>query len=298
MIMCDVPSTRSLRAFEVAAKRLSVRRAAEDLFITPAAVSKQIKNLELFLGCELFIRHQSGLELTEFGKIYLYHVQRSLSELRQATKNVMQTTRKRVIKLRSYSTFSVYWLVPRIADFYALHPDIVIDITTTSRWVEFSEDNVDAAIRLGTGRWSDMYSFKLVSNRLAPVCSPHMATLLNSVDDLRHQTLLHAQARLDDWGKWLSKYGPLEVDPHAGQRYESSILAYQAAMQGQGISMGQLDLIKTELLKGNLVLPFDEKLDMGEFTYYLVIPNTQELSPDLETFRNWICSYDGANKKL
>lgn len=290
--MRELPSLKNLRAFEAAAKTSSIRKAAEILFITPAAISKQIKSLELFLGCDLFTRHQWGLELTEKGEIYLYHVQRSLAELRKGTKNVIRTKERTIIKLRSYSTFSVNWLIPRIADFYASYPDIVIDIATTSRWIDFNVDGVDAAVRLGSGNWPGMQSFRLVDNVIAPVCSPHIAKLLSSIDDLRHYTLLHVQARPDDWDKWLSEFGPSDMDSYSGQKYESSILAYQAAIQSQGISMGQLDLITTELAKGNLVLPFDKTLDLGKYTYYLVRPESGQNKPELDIFCNWISSYN------
>lgn len=289
--MRDLPPLNTLKAFEAASKRLNVRRAADDLCITPAAVSKQIKSLEEFLGCKLFIRDYRGLQLTDPGRVYLFHVQRSLAELRQATRDVSRPKQKSLIRLRSYSTFSVYWLVPRIADFYALHPDISVDITTTSRWIEFNEDGVDAAIRLGPGGWDDMNYYPLVNNILAPVCSPHLSVLLNSVEDLRNHTLLHAQARIDDWGKWLSLFGPDDIDPYVGQKYESSILAYQAAMQGQGISMGQLELVRSELEKGNLVLPFKQKLDMDKYTYYLVTPKSADHNPELDIFCQWLRSY-------
>lgn len=286
--MRELPSLRALRAFEAVAKLSSVRKAAAALCVTPAAVSKQVRTLETYLGCALFVREHQRMALTDSGKTYFSKVGAALHEIQRATDEVARQEERHALRIRSYTTLSVYWLIPRLSEFYQLHPEVDIEITTTSRWVDFAVADADAAVRLGEGKWEGMDAYQLMPNILAPVCSPSVAAHLKAVSDLERCTLLHALARPDDWNYWLSVYGPGVTDPYRGQRYESSVLAYQAAAQGQGVAMAQLELIASELKHANLVLPFRGTLNRGGFTYYLVVPRDRAKIPGLEVLRRWL----------
>jgi LysR family glycine cleavage system transcriptional activator len=290
--MRGLPSLNALAAFEAAARLLSVRQAAAQLCVTPAAVSKQIRMLENHLGCALFIRKNQRIALTPHGANYLERIESALREIREATRELKLRDDKRTLKIRSYNTFSVYWLIPRLSDFYALYPGINIEISATSRWIDFEDEDVDAAVRLGDGHWPGLTAYRLMSNRLAPACSPHIADTLKKPADLARHTLLHALARPDDWAYWLDRFSPDTLDPHDGRHYESSVLVYQAATLGHGVAMAQLAMIKPDLDRKTLILPFTDVLDRGDFTYYLVVPEDRPITTDLGVLCEWLRGLD------
>lgn len=286
--MRGLPPLNSLRAFEAAARLLSVRQAATELCVTPAAVSKQVRFLETYLSCRLFRRTNQRIELTPSGEIYFIRIKNALNEIRQATHELRQRQDKRTLRIRSYTTFSMHWLIPRLSSFHSVHPDIEIEITTSLKWIDFDREDVDAAIRLGDGYWSGLQAYRLIPNILAPVCSPQIAAALKTPTDLCHYTLLHTLARPDDWSHWLQRFRRDDIDAHSGRHYESSVLVYQAAAQGQGIAMAQIALIAEDLKRGTLVLPFEDTLDMQSYTYYFVVPESRPEVPELEIFRQWL----------
>ena len=288
--MRNLPSLHSLRAFEAAARLLSVRSAAAELYVTPAAISKQLRSLEQRLGSNLFYRRNQRLELTAIGKEYYLGIKPALEQLHTASMQVQKRKSKTKLKIRSYTTFAVYWLIPRLSSFYTKHPEISIEITTTSMWQDIYQKEVDAAIRLGEGQWPNLNAYKLISNILTPACSPSLAKHLKTPSDLKNHTLLHALARPDDWKLWLDRFGSAAIDPYSGRNYENSVLAYQAATQGHGVAIAQVGIMQSELATSNLVLPFDKQLNRGDHTYYLVTPNNKPHSLELDIFKNWLLS--------
>src|SRR5688572_21882573 len=134
------------------------------------------------------------------------------------------------------------WLIPRLSSFHAAHPNIHVQLTTSLEWVDFDREDIDAAIRLGTGTWPGVHAHRLVRNELLPVCSPAFAARHNGLHKPHHiarETLLHSLARPDDWANWLNAAGVSGADQYAGLKYESSVLAYQAAIEGHGIAIAQ-----------------------------------------------------------
>ena len=286
--MDRLPPLNSLRMFETTAKLLSMHKAAAALHVTPAAVSKQIQSLESFLAIKLFNRNKRGLELTRAGEKYYAHISTALSSIRHATREISGLSGDTTLKIRSYTTFSMYWLIPRLSSFHALHPDINIDLTTSIQWTDFDAENVDAAIRLGDGNWPGYVAIPLVPNILVAVCSPELARTLHDVADLRHTTLLHTKARPDDWQHWLSSVGYEAVEDLAQRNYESSVLVYQAATRGQGVAMAQKALVQPLVESGELVYPFPQELDMSAYTYYFVMPENRPAPHQLTIFKDWL----------
>ncbi|MEM5299706.1 transcriptional regulator GcvA [Burkholderia sp. JPY481] len=290
-----LPSLNALRAFEVVGRLLSVQLAAEELNVTPAAVSHHIKVLEEQLGVALFERGHRSITLTPLGKTYLTEISRSFEAMKIATMNLTEMKQHRTLKIRAYTTFSMKWLLPRLSTFHAHYPDIEVSLTTSLQAVDFANEDVDAAIRLSFEPSTDMGFDRLAPNELVPVCSPEFRAEHPELNDktpesLSNVPLLHSLARREDWAKWLDAAGVRGVNPLAGLSYESSILAYDAAARGHGIAIAQKVLVSDDIDNGKLVMPFSFALDEGSYTYYLVYPKGRLTNPELAAFRNWLLS--------
>ncbi|EEE07239.1 MULTISPECIES: LysR substrate-binding domain-containing protein [Burkholderia] len=299
--MRTLPSLNALRAFEVCGRLLSVQLAANELNVTPAAVSRQIKLLEEQLGVQLFERGHRSIALTPVGERYLADIVRGFETMRTATINLTEARRRRTLKIRGYTTFSMNWLLPRLSTFHSEHPDIEVSLTTSLQPVDFHVEDVDAAIRLSHTPSSDVGYDRLIANELVPVCSPEFLRAHPDLTDgtperLRDVPLLHSLARREDWSKWLDAAGVRGVNPLGGLSYESSILAYFAAAQGHGIAIAQRALVADQLREGALVMPFSFALDLGAFTYYLVYPHEHLSKPEFAAFRDWLLSVTDAQR--
>ncbi|WP_431857807.1 transcriptional regulator GcvA [Azospirillum sp.] len=288
--MNRLPPLNAVRAFEAAARLMSIRKAAAELFVTAGAVSRQVKVLEEFLGTELFTRGHRAVALTPAGERYFAEVSRHLAGLRNATIHLKEDKGRPTLKLRAYTTFAMRWLIPRLASFHGLYPDIDVQLSASLDAVDFDREDVDAAVRLGSGNWQGQQADRLMQNLLVPVCSPRFAAErgLNQPDDLAGILLLHSLARPDDWARWLSAAGAKDVNAYAGIKYESSAMSYQAAAEGHGVAIAQKALVADDLKQGRLCQPFAVELDMAEFTYYFVFPIGRERTRELEAFRQWL----------
>jgi LysR family transcriptional regulator, glycine cleavage system transcriptional activator len=298
--MRTLPSLNALRAFEVCGRLLSVQLAAAELNVTPAAVSRQIKLLEDQLGVQLFERGHRSITLTQVGTSYLADIVRGFEAMRTATINLTEVRRRRTLKIRGYTTFAMNWLLPHLSTFHREHPDVEVIFTTSLQPVDFNTEDVDAAIRLSHAPSSEIGSDRLVPNELVPVCSPDFLRAHPDLNDaspetLSNLTLLHSLARREDWAKWLDEAGVRGVNPLGGLSYESSVLAYGAAMQGHGVAIAQRVLVANQLREGTLVMPFSFVLDLGAFTYYLVYPHEHLQKPEFAAFREWLLSVSAAS---
>lgn len=290
--MNPLPPLNPLKAFEATGRLLSVSNAAKELFVTPAAVSRQIKSLEDFLGLQLFNRRPGGLELTVAGTRFLSDITPLFLNLREATNAVMGGAyRRHVLKIRSPATFAVRWLIPRLASFHRAHPDIDVQLSTSPAPLQFDREDIDAGVQLGNGDWPKCKVQRLVPNELVPVVAPSRnQTPLKSPTDLAGETLLHSMARPDDWHLWLTAMGLADINGYRGMKYETSMLAYQAAVEGHGIAIAQRALVARELREGILRMPFDLVLDRGAHTYYCAWPSNRPESPALQAFIAWLAS--------
>ncbi|WP_345815747.1 LysR substrate-binding domain-containing protein [Paraburkholderia sp. PREW-6R] len=283
----SLPPLNPTRAFEATGRLLSISKAAQELAVTPAAVSRQVRTLERYLGVDLFERVKGRLELTAAGASYLAELMPLFESLRDATASLRTTTRgASVLKIRSPATFAVRWLIPRLANFHRSHEDIEVQLTTSSAPLNFGREDIDAGIQLGDGAWSGVHVQRLIPNVLIPVAASTHAVKPRS--KLQGETLLHSLARPEDWTLWLKGAG---ISPNAGRRemrYETSLLAYQAAIEGHGIAIAQEALVRAELNSGALVAPFPFKLDRGAHTYYFAWPANRKSSRALEVFRDWL----------
>lgn len=290
--MDRLPPLNAIRAFEAAARHMSITLAADELSVTPGAVSRQIKSLEETLGLQLLKRGHRQISLTRQGAEYYRAVARAIESLRDATRRLKRRSQRKQLKIRAYTTFAMRWLIPRLSEFHAAHPDVEVLLKASLEPVDFRKEDIDGAIRLGDGNWPGTRSLRLLDNILAPVASPELlkkGPKLKRPSDLAHHTLLHTIARPDDWAYWLEAVGGAsQLDPRAGMTYESSAMSYAAAIEGQGVAMAQLFLVEKDLEEGRLVMPFKKTLDMGDFTYYLLTPSHRDEPAHMKTFRLWM----------
>jgi LysR family glycine cleavage system transcriptional activator len=290
--MHPLPPLNPLKCFEATGRLLSVTNAATELFVTPAAVSRQIKTLERFLGVKLFKRIPGGLELTIAGARFLSDVTPMFSALRDATNVVMGGSyRRHSLKMRSPATFAVKWLIPRLASFHREHPDIDVQLSTSPAPLRFDREDIEAGVQLGDGKWPRTKVQRLVANELVPVMAPRNATGSRpprKPEDLDNETLLHSMARPDDWQLWLQACNATHVNGYRGMKYETSLLAYQAAAEGHGVAIAQKAFVERELAAGVLIAPFDFVLDRKAHTYYFVWPDDRAESKALAAFRRWL----------
>ncbi|MCV6589134.1 MAG: transcriptional regulator GcvA [Marinobacterium sp.] len=291
-----LPPLNWIRAFEAAARHLSFTHAANELNLTQAAISQQVKGLEAQLGTALFRRLPRGLELTDAGAAYLPAVHESVERLTVATEEVFGQGRTQLLTVRVNMVFFMRWLAPRIHRFRTLYPDINLRFTSNI-WVDEHEKSVatDMEIRYGRGRWQMLQSDRLTHDRLIPVCSPEYLKRcsqdsvqpLQRPDDLVHHTLLHVIGYEEGWGYWLQQTGHAHLPLSQGFQFDTLITALEMAALGEGIALGRSSLVADMLENGRLVAPFEQQVPTDE-AFWLVYPPHQLAHPHAEAFRNWL----------
>ncbi|AWB67813.1 transcriptional regulator [Saccharobesus litoralis] len=287
--MKRLPPLNSLRAFEAAARHLSFTKAAEELFVTQAAVSHQIKALEEFLGIKLFMRKNRALLLTEEGQSYHVDIKAVFESLYESTERLLAKGDKGAITVSLPASFAIQWLVPRLNLFSTQHPDIDVRIKAVDMDEGLLTDDVDVAIYFGRGNWPGLESTKLHTEYLTPVCSPNLLTLdkpLNRPQDLEHHNLLHDSNR-KYWKLWCRKFDLKNINVNHGPIFSHSTMVIQAAVFGQGVALGHSVLARPELEAGRLIQPFQEVL-ITKNSYYLVCRSSQRDMGKIAVFRNWM----------
>tara|TARA_R110002110_G_scaffold129162_3_gene309250 strand:- start:1926 stop:2837 length:912 start_codon:yes stop_codon:yes gene_type:complete len=283
-----LPPLNTLRVFEAAARHLSFTRAAEELNVTQAAVSHQIKALEERLGITLFKRMNRALMLTDAGQAYYPSIREAIDAIRQATERLYELESTGTLTVTMLASFAAKWLVPRLGRFRARCPDIDVLLSTSSKLIDFQRDDVDIGIRYGGGDWPNVLSEKLFTEDLFPVCSPALLDgpipLREPADLARHMLLQDAGM---DWRTWLIAAGIGDIELHFGTSFIDSSLALQAAMAGQGVALGRMALVADDLAAGRLVRPFQISLP-SHFAYYIVWSVHTGESPKIRAFADWL----------
>lgn len=286
-MMRDLPFLNGVRAFEAAARHGGFAKAAEELHVTAPAISRMVKLLEERMGVPLFHRRANGLALTLAGERYSTGLGPILDALAALTAEVTAEAGPPTLTVGVGPTFAIRWLIPRLADFRAEHPEIDVHITTGGITAPFS-DKWTCGISLGDGVWPGLMAEPLVAADLLPVCAPALAERLKSPSDLAAESLIRVQHAPEDWPRWLaaaqaaapSVYGP-EVG-YYGQ-------AIQAALDGVGVAMGIRPYVDDDLAAGRLVAPFPLSIPKGSQWYLVHRPNRLE-EPPFKVFRDWITS--------
>jgi LysR family glycine cleavage system transcriptional activator len=292
-----LPPLNSLRAFEAAARHLSFTKAAEELHVTPAAISHQIKALEDHCGAPLFRRLTRALELTETGQAALPALREGFDKLAEAAERLRPDRGNGILTVSVAPSFAAKWLLPRLERFRERHPGFDIRIDATDSLAKFDADGVDIALRYGRGHYQDVVSECLMAESVFPVCSPALLDgdhPLTSPADLSRHTLIHvswqtAQAAAPNWRMWLKAAGIETIDAERGPRFNLDSMAVQAAIDGQGVVLANGALVADDLAAGRLVRPFPPAADETTvFCYYVVYPEAHQLNPKVRAFRDWV----------
>lgn len=289
-----LPSTHHLRAFEASGRHLSFKRAAEELGITPSAISHQIKAMEDRLGTPLFKRSNRDVALTEVGQEYWIAVHSTFENLRHET-NRLFGAGDAPLRILCSRSFLRNRLLQRIPEFFELHPNIRLELPTFDKntSTQFDANPVSAWIRLGNGKWAGRRSVQVMSIETFPMCSPgYLARRPKVVEpsDLRHHQLIYTTARRREWEDWFESVGLPKTLPHDVLQLEGETLDYEAAIAGLGIAMGRRGFCEAEFTDGRLVPVLDIVLRRPE-SYFLSYPVAFEADPRLIAFKNWLSSW-------
>ncbi|MEL6219723.1 MAG: transcriptional regulator GcvA [Pseudomonadota bacterium] len=289
-----LPPLRALHAFEAAARHLSFAQAAQELNVTPGAISHQIKALEDWLGAPLFHRLTRALRLTEAGAAALPLVTEGFDRLADATARMRERRDQSLLTVSVSPGFGSLWLVPRLERFRRRHPDIEVRIDGTDRLVDIARGEADVAIRYGPGGYSDVRTDRLFGMRATPVCSPEVLSrgpALRTPADLKDHTLLHVEWKEAEgsWRTWLLAAGASDVDPFKGPRFTKEEMAVRAALGGEGIALIGDRMAADHLATGALVRPFNAELSTPlVFAYFLLRPMDRQDDPKVTCFRAWL----------
>ncbi len=302
------PPLSTFRTFEAAARHLSFKKAAEELHVTPSAVSQQIKNLESYLGLALFQRCPNALRLTDDGSAMVPNIRAGL-DCFAAGIEITRHGKIHSLNVSAPPSFATRWLVPHLSRFSIAYPEVAIRITSSSDTIDGphafaprSDDETDprqetseVAIRFGSGLYPGYRVEKLLTPDYVPVCSPGLrngAAPLRLLDDLRQHILIHDETipiveKRPSWAKWLKLAGITGMDSEHGPRFSNSVLVHEAALGGQGVALVIRQHVEADVAAGRLVIPFAITIPSA-YAYYLVSPEANAEDAIVLAFRDWI----------
>jgi LysR family transcriptional regulator, glycine cleavage system transcriptional activator len=297
-----VPSLDFFRGFEAAARHLSFTKAADELFVTQSAVSRQIQALEGRLGVKLFTRRNRGLALTEAGQHMYRAAETALRTLREAAERVGPGAMQKMVTVTSSMAFCSLWLIPRLSAFRKAHPEVEVRISANNRVLDLDRERIDLGIRYCPVRAAPAGSIRMFGEEIVAVCSPALlkvrARPLKSPADLRHQTLLH----FDDtdgsipwlaWNVWLESAGLPELKPAGTLRFNHYDQVIRAALDGQGVALGRRPLVTNLIADGSLAALFasDSATDRA---YFIVRAASTRTRSDVDDFVAWLMEESAA----
>jgi LysR family glycine cleavage system transcriptional activator len=282
-----LPPLNSLRLFEASARLLSFKNAAEELLVTPSAVSHGIQSLEEWLGVELFQRTTRGLVLSEAGIEFLPIVTSALDALASGSAKISSKTGSGVLAISAAPTFAARWLLPRLHKFRLLHPEIRVVIDTSQERTELSEAGADVAIRLGRGNWQGVVADLILKEKLVPVCAPSIFDRVKNLERIDDAPLIHVVTTTVEWTDWAKQAGREPPDLTRGLQFDTLHMAFEAAAQGLGVALGRRPLVDPELELGRLVEVWGYAC-LSPTAYWLVSSENSANETRIVAFREWI----------
>ncbi len=286
-----LPPLTALRAFDAAARHMSFAKAAEELSVTPAALSFQIKSLEAHLGAPLFRRLNRAVELTDAGRALAPDAQAGFETLTNGWRAAQRTQDHQSLTVTAGPAFTAKWLAPRLYDFAQEHPEIELRFSASLRRMDFMRDDIDVAIRFGYGPDPGLYSLPLAKEWVTPVMLPEMAARFPTPESLVDAVLIIDESIdfLDpptDWAAWARGIGIAPLVP-AGPRFSQADHAMDAALAGIGVALGRRALVIKDLAEGRLVAPYGKALQTGA-RFRFLCPEGAETRPQIAAFQEWI----------
>jgi LysR family glycine cleavage system transcriptional activator len=297
-----LPPLNALRAFESAARHLNISRAADELSVTPGAVSQQIQNLEDYIGAALFKRTPRGLLLTDAAQTALPALREAFDRLAEAASLLTAAVDGRRLTLTAPPSFAAKWLVPRLGRFEQAHPQVDVWLSADMEVVDLAGGDIDLAVRYGAGAYPGLETQRLMQETVIPVMSPELnvATPLHEPKDLAGLVLLHdgspdADESCPDWQMWLAARNIKGVDGTRGPRFNQSSLVIEAALSGRGVALAKRALAQDDLDAGRLVAPMAISTSV-DFAYYVVHPKAKARLPQVKAFVAWILAEGAAHE--
>lgn len=279
----------ALRAFEAAARCLSFQAAAAQLFVTPAAVSHQVKQLEAYLGVKLFRRGNRSVALTDEGSTLAASLSELFGLLDLALDRATAPTAAN-LRVSTMESFAAKWLAPKLHRFHRDYPDLKVRVETGNELADLARGGIDVAVRYGPGSYTGLTTEKLMDAPVFPVCAPSLK--LTTLDELRNHTLLHDESAtgrpgVPDWSAWLKASGVARIDATRGPVFSSIYLAQEAAVAGHGVALGVAPLVEEDLQRGRLVRPFKHSLP-NAYAFWIVRRAGAQGHPAGEAFCRWL----------
>jgi LysR family glycine cleavage system transcriptional activator len=286
-----LPPLTALRAFDAAARHMSFARAADELNVTPAALSFQIKSLEEHLGAPLFIRLNRAVELTDAGRALAPDAKNAFEQLTAGWRAAKRAQDHQSLTVTAGPAFTAKWLAPRLYEFAQGHPEIELRFSAALRIMDFARDSIDVAIRFGFGPDPGLYSLPLAEEWVVPVMTPELAARHPSPESLATAVLI-VDNSIDfiappiNWPAWLEMMG-VDIAPNYGPRFSQADHAIDAALAGVGVVLGRRALVIKDLAEGRLVAPYPYPLKTGARFRFLCSEGA-ETRPQIGAFRDWI----------
>lgn len=287
-MMLHLPLLNALKTFVVAGNHLNFTRAADDLLVSPSAVSHQIRVLEEYLGIKLFIRRNRQLFLTTEGSTLHQALEQPFDHISRAIKDALRSREPESLRIALRPFFSGAWLAQRLNEFWGQSPQVKIDLIHTIKVMDFATDNIDLGILWGKGDWPDLESHLLVPGNFTPICSAAFIAehgRPGSPSDLAGYTLIHDEDH-SAWDAWMDKAKAGPIDFSSNLTIDDTNVRLQSILNNQGIMLGCPALLKDHLATGNLVQLFDIALDT--YSYYLVYPKNFQLTKHMQIFVDWL----------
>ena len=283
------PPLHLLSIFESAARLESFKLASEELFITPSAVSHQVKALEEHIGFELFQRKSRGVQLNKAGEMYLQYIQQGLASFETGTRKLISKYSSPILKLSTFSSLASHVVIPQLGHFQNAHPDIDIRVETSTDMTDLRYEDYDLALRLGEGSWPGVETKLLFEIFITAVCSPEFAEKhqLTNIEQIRQVPLIDMTNLEGIWPRWTSKIGIPVVEPSNHLSFNNYDYAMQAAEQGLGLALAMLPIENHALKSGRLVQPF-KQITKFDRDLYGVYRSEDKDRHDIQCFLNWL----------
>jgi LysR family glycine cleavage system transcriptional activator len=294
----NIPALRALKAFEASARHLSFTKAAEELFVTQAAISHQIKSLEDKTGVKLFNRFNRSLKLTTEGQVYLISIMKSLEQLEKASKLLVKRNSKDLLNISLWPSFASKWMAKRIWKFQDKFPDIEVSVSAFEWLLDSKKENIDISIRYGRGNWTDVHCELLLEERVFPICSRAVYKKLGENPDpsiLFDHSLVHDDYSQEDWEMWFEAAGITLEEPIVGTRFSHTVMMLESIENGKGFALGRTPLVIDDISRKIIYAPFNISIP-SEYAYYFVCPKGKENSLKVIEFKKWIMKE--ANKTI
>ena len=283
----------ALRAFDAAARHMSFKLAADDLAVTPAAISQQIRSLEDFLGVDLFRRTNRSLVLTDAAQLSLAPLKEGFEKLEEAVDIITDSLSTNVLRVSVSPSFASKWLVPRLASYYERRPDAIVKINATMQVTDFKSEDVDVAIRYGLGNYDGLCSEELLRETIFPVCAPSLfdGEAATPCAVLKH-TLIHDDSSVEDesapnWTMWLKAAGVAPPEGMPALHFNTNALAIEAAVAGRGVALARSVIAEEDIRAGRLIKPFGEAVPI-DFAHHIVYPKEKIKNERVQDFIEWL----------